>query len=40
MIKQGLIDEVKLILRQGFKGDEKPLQSIDIKKLYNLLKQV
>tara|TARA_Y100001970_G_scaffold284607_1_gene402317 strand:+ start:43 stop:1005 length:963 start_codon:yes stop_codon:yes gene_type:complete len=31
MIKQGLIDEVKLILRQGFKGDEKPLQSIGYK---------
>ena len=31
MIKEGLIDEVKLILKKGFKGDEKPLQSIGYK---------
>ena len=38
MIKEGLIDEVKLILNKGFKGDEKPLQSIGYKETYNLLK--
>ncbi len=31
MIKEGLVDEVKLILKEGFKGDEKPLQSIGYK---------
>ncbi len=31
MIKEGLIDEVKFLLNKGFKGDEKPLQSIGYK---------
>ena len=31
MIEEGLIDEVRLILKEGFIGTEKPLQSIGYK---------
>lgn len=37
MLEDGLIEEVKNLLRQGFKGDEKPLQSIGYKETIEYL---
>lgn len=37
MLQNGLIDEVKLLLQQGFSGLEKPLQSIGYKEVLQYL---
>jgi tRNA dimethylallyltransferase len=38
MIEAGLIEEVKELLERGFRGDEKPLQSIGYKETLSFLR--